>query len=471
MSIDAVRLRNFRGFKDAQIQLKPLTVLLGPNSSGKSSFGHALSAMAHAHWAAIGSGQATLSPRGRNSEDWPVDLGEYKDLRTDGVHDRVYIDLLTETGWVSFGFGKIRELPDLRLSYIRHPAATESASSGRGGGKLVSLDPTIGSKAGRSLGIEVSFETNAIELIRQNEVFWKDTHGYETQVALDGLVLNTAFHAGGTAFTLSHPSRQSLRDFLDTLRYLRGVRERPLRAYRTGEASRQQMGYSGEFATSVYYSNRKKVVQYSAPIAVEKSVARKAAKGHWTRRKEPLETALGRWLHHLGIGESADPRKSRRHPGELTLRLGLQSAVPQRDITEVGFGVSQVFPLLVQGLLLEPNALFVVDLPEAHLHPNPQAALADFFCSIALSGRRCLVETHSEMFFHQLRLRAATNSELAEKIAVYFIDRPDSNGLCNPPNRVGLSLEDEVQWPVGFLDQAWKLETLIKQAREARTEE
>jgi hypothetical protein len=471
MSIDAVRLRNFRGFRDAQIDLKPLTVLLGPNSSGKSSFGHALSAMAHAHWAAIGSGQATLSPRGRNAEDWPVDLGEYRDLRTDGVNERVYIDLLTETGWVSFGFGKMRELPDLRLSYIRHPVAAESASSGRAGGKLISLDPRFGSKAGKNLGIRVSLQTNAIELIRQNEVFWKDVDGYETQVALDGLVLNTAFHAGGTAFTLSHSSRQSLRVFLDTMRYLRGVRERPLRAYKTGEAPRQQMGYSGEFAASVYYSSRKQVVEYGSPPPVERSLEGKATRAKWTRRKEPLEAALGHWLHHLRIGESADPRKSRRHPGEISLRLGIQSSVPRRDITEVGFGVSQVFPLLLQGLLLAPDALFVVDLPEAHLHPNPQAALADFFCALALSGRRCLVETHSEMFFHQLRLRAATNSELAEKIGVYFIDRPDEDGLCNVPNRVGLALEDEIHWPRGFLDEAWKLETLIKSVRAARSEE
>ena len=49
MNIRAIRLQNFRGFRDACIELKPLTVLLGPNSSGKSSFGQALAAMAHAH--------------------------------------------------------------------------------------------------------------------------------------------------------------------------------------------------------------------------------------------------------------------------------------------------------------------------------------------------------------------------------------------------------------------------------------
>jgi predicted ATPase len=45
MDIKSIRLQNFKGFKDATIQLKPLTVLIGPNSSGKSCFGQALVAL------------------------------------------------------------------------------------------------------------------------------------------------------------------------------------------------------------------------------------------------------------------------------------------------------------------------------------------------------------------------------------------------------------------------------------------
>jgi predicted ATPase len=138
----------------------------------------------------------------------------------------------------------------------------------------------------------------------------------------------------------------------------------------------------------------------------------------------------------------------------------------RHDITEIGFGVSQIVPVIVAGLLQPIGSWYAVDLPEAHLHPRPQAAIADFFCSLALSGRSMLVETHSEMFVHRLRLRAAMNPSLMDRIAVYFIDRPTSKG-CASPRSVGLSFEEELTWPEGFLQEAWETETQISAIREA----
>jgi predicted ATPase len=122
----------------------------------------------------------------------------------------------------------------------------------------------------------------------------------------------------------------------------------------------------------------------------------------------------------------------------------------------------------VGGLTQPEESLFIVDLPEAHLHPRPQAELADFFCSLALSKRSVIVETHSEMFFHRLRLWAALNQELANKIAVYFVDPPNPNNICVEPRPVGLAFQDELTWPKGFLQEAWEMESQIKAAREAR---
>jgi predicted ATPase len=108
-----------------------------------------------------------------------------------------------------------------------------------------------------------------------------------------------------------------------------------------------------------------------------------------------------------------------------------------------------------------------VDLPEAHLHPQPQSDLADFFCSLALSGRKCLVETHSEMFFHRLRLRAALHPELMDQIAVYFVDQP-REGSCCRPRPIGLGYDDELTWPVGFFQEGWESETKINAVRQSR---
>jgi hypothetical protein len=118
--IDAIRLRNFRGFEETTLPLSPLTVLLGPNSAGKSSFGHAVAAMAHAQRTQFGSVQATLTPPDTDEawDAWPVHLGDFKDVRTVGRAGRVFVDFLTPEGWVEQGFGDVGGVSDLRLSYL-----------------------------------------------------------------------------------------------------------------------------------------------------------------------------------------------------------------------------------------------------------------------------------------------------------------------------------------------------------------
>jgi predicted ATPase len=157
-----------------------------------------------------------------------------------------------------------------------------------------------------------------------------------------------------------------------------------------------------------------------------------------------------------------------RHEGDKSLGLRIEVAGGRnRDVTEVGFGVSQVVPVLLAGLLQSRKSPFIVDLPEAHLHPRSQALLADFFCSICINGTTSIVETHSEAFFHQLRLRVAENPALASMIGIYFVDAATAEG-CSVPRLIGLEERDEIIWPEGFLNDSWEREIRIQELRENR---
>jgi len=70
------------------------------------------------------------------------------------------------------------------------------------------------------------------------------------------------------------------------------------------------------------------------------------------------------------------------------------------------------------------------------------------------------VVTKSEMFFHQLRLSVAKNPEIANKVSVLFYQDGEYK-------KVGLGYEDELHWPVGFLEGAWSMEIEISKVREA----
>jgi predicted ATPase len=80
---------------------------------------------------------------------------------------------------------------------------------------------------------------------------------------------------------------------------------------------------------------------------------------------------------------------------------------PVENVADVGYGISQVLPVIVQGLLTRPGGVYMVQQPELHLHPDAQAGLADFFLYLSLYGIRVIVETHSEYLLIRLRRRLA----------------------------------------------------------------
>jgi predicted ATPase len=473
MSIEAIRLRNFRGFRDATLELKPLTVLLGPNSSGKSSFGHALAATTHCQRRSAGGQRATLTP-GADSDDWPIDLGTIHDLRTQGESGRTYVGFRTEVGWIQLGFGGLE--PDdngLALTYISHPFNPKTS-----GGVTVAIGQSATIDAGAQTGSEPVDSGKVLDMsadiavsrIQGSESTWLDENEKQlASVDLDGLLLRSVQHAGQTFIPLRHEAQDALRFLFKTLTYLRATRERPLRNYPNQVGEWQRIGYAGEWAPALLQENGGDETSFLHPPDIPLSVeeAMRSLDQKWENQEQPLLEAVGTWFQQLGLARSVQSIPSQQDKRRLQVRfslLGQQS----HDITEIGFGVSQILPVLTAGLMQPDKSLFVVDLPEAHLHPWPQGRLADFFCSLALSGRRALVETHSEMFFHRLRLRAEMNRELLDKIAVYFIDEP-KDGICQQPRRVGLRFDEELRWPAGFLQEAMDSEVQINSLRQARS--
>lgn len=470
--VTRVQLRNFRGFSNAGIELRPLTVLLGPNSAGKSSFAHALAAMGHAQWVHNGSAQATLTPKDSSvADEWPIDLGRYRDLRSDNCSDRVYVDLLTRGGPVTLGFGAVADLKDLRLSYIRYPLAPdqtgpadilkESPASSKSEGDVTAPSGEKDVKIVSAPGLEVA---------RLNEVQWQGMMRQPMAVGLNGLLLDTVRHESGTEVPLGSFAKDDLRLLFENTVYLRASRRRPSRGYAASASRRGSLGYAGEWAASILHSQVDADVTYTIPIEVPHTPeeARRVIDAPWQRVTSKLPEAVGYWLRRLGIGNAVEVVPSDTYPGMLAIKVRLRDHRPSRDITEIGYGLSQILPILVGGLLQSSHGIFIVDLPEGHLHPKPQALLADFFVSLALSGKRVLIETHSEMLFHWLRLRAALSTAVLERSAVYFFEPPSEDGVCQQPRLVGLDKDEELKWPAGFLQEAWETESYIRVAREGR---
>ena len=100
---------------------------------------------------------------------------------------------------------------------------------------------------------------------------------------------------------------------------------------------------------------------------------------------------------------------------------------PRRNLIDVGYGVSQALPVLVELLRPDGASMFLLQQPEVHLHPSAQAALGSLFCETAASGRQLIVETHSEYLIDRVRMdiRDGTTDLKAEDVSILFFDRSD----------------------------------------------
>ncbi len=472
MSIQAIRLRNFRGFQNAALELKRLTVLLGSNSSGKSSFGHALAAMTHAHRYYRGTPQATLTPSQDDAKNWPVDLGSLNDLRTTGAEGPVTIEMSTGAGLIKLGFG-LNSIAGLVPSYFAIPEGEQSPEERRfrSGTSRIIIDRQRNPIKGQTthfksnIGAATYDEKPAVELRRLNENQWEES-GVPSVVILEGLLPKGFVHAGGTSRPVSRDALSELEFLFGHLTYLRATRRRPFRTYAKELGRQQRIGYGGEYTAAILQDEEE--VAYAQLPSIEGGTRKQhGVQNKYPIKKEPLPSAVRAWIRRLGIAESVESINAENDRDRLRLMVTLRGQ-ERHNVTEVGFGVSQILPILTAGLLQPQDSLFVVDLPEAHLHPKPQAEMADFFCSLALTGRYSLVETHSEMFFHRLRLRAEMIPDLKKEIAVYFLDGSEGNSYCKPPRAIGLGLDDEPNWPADFFQEGWDMEVQIGSLRRSR---
>ncbi len=414
-----LRLENFRLFRDSGwFRLAPLTCLVGRNSSGKSSIVSSILLLKQSlEQQAVGTAQAPLMLSGPY-----CDLGNYSDV----VHDH------DESLEMSFSFsasladlqkearGNHGQLVDLALP---RPASMQQRFF------LRWVDPKLLPKVG-SVTMSLAFSADKrfgpslcrfeIEVSNVGTASFVRTTGlerkqhwrvYTTLLPRQSLAFRPTarsffplIESRSASYRHSAPrTKHRIRAFLaaghSMLRYVSDsilqsdmigpFRTPPERRYAFGGFSARRTGTTGEQAVDLLITE-----------ALLRSPGQRS-----------LHDAVSFWIKHLRLARSLDVR-------DLAKRLNLfevdiKGARPgtKANFTDVGFGISQVLPVLVQGLLMRRGGIYLVQQPEIHLHPDAQAGLADFFMYLASQGVITVVETHSEYLLLRLRRRLAEGAK------------------------------------------------------------
>jgi len=108
-------------------------------------------------------------------------------------------------------------------------------------------------------------------------------------------------------------------------------------------------------------------------------------------------------------------------------------AGPPSNLSDVGYGVSQALPIIVQSVLSAKDGLLLLQQPEIHLHPRGQAALGSFFAKlVATEKKQLVIETHSDYLIDRIRLEVAHGTLKPEQVQILFFEKPDIETVIHP---------------------------------------
>ena len=239
-------------------------------------------------------------------------------------------------------------------------------------------------------------------------------------------------------------SRRSYEKVLDSITYLGPLRSFPERAYTLSDRVRRSIGVRGEFMPDFLHAT---------PASINKV-------NKWFGRLEiPYE---------LSVNTFGDPELAGEY---VSLALVDKYSHTKMTLADVGFGINQLLPIIVEGLagpapgtrsFFRPfssifNSILCIEQPEIHLHPRLQAEIADLIIETSRgeTGKQWIVETHSELLIRRIQRRIGEGMLDPADVSVIYVDLQKGEGSKIEILRLDENGEFMDDWPRGFFEEGY----------------
>jgi len=412
-------LNNYRGFNDAIIKTSALNILVGENSSGKSSFLSLLSILSDSNF--------LVNSQFKNQY---FDLGTFNELITENRKDTdpsIYIGIIKEGRTVShFDSSFIFDAILLQFNSLKGYSHFKSAILIKKNSvlKISYLDTEI-----QYVFYKIDFGTdNKIELL-DNFKKWAQGTGFEKLEKIrDGSIKegvkdnyihlfrnNLSF----VAMYISHMDQnkdvmqdfqmtQTLGPILTSTIWFAPIRTKPKRIY---EAEISKYSADGSHTPNIIrdiYDNKDKE--------------------HFKRMIDELESfgkATGLFDKIL--------IKNYGKKGLSAFELNIKLYKRDLKISNVGYGVSQILPILIEIIRRDKESVFLIQQPEVHLHPRSQAQFGELVFNESFAKQKnFFIETHSDFIVDRIRVKLRNNkSSFSKKVNLLFFENTPKGNIVH----------------------------------------
>ena len=449
-----ISLNKFKAFYDLNdLEIKPLTVLCGVNSGGKSSILKSLLLLKQSYENSSASNEATLNgPYTSN--------GLMKDILHNGKGD---VFSIKNTFHIKYRGNKFIS------------SSKQDVSTAKELGKITGLNPNKVSSFSIDVlccikkGIVLDlWDTNYIEKYEilitpfapngspiKNQEFKismqyraKGKGKYDISLVnfptISGIKVNhhlyncTCYFSGMRLTNLFYESSNYtsmpivLNDFLTNIysifrivsdqysgiKYLGPLRENPKRQYAISNDYFNTNSTGADTPFVLAKEKGKRVIPELYPPYTEDSFENKV-----NPQNKDLFELVQSWMKYFELGNLEIQNK----------KDSLQVNIKHNNIADVGFGISQILPVIVHGLAMEFEQTLILEQPEIHLHPRMQMRMSDFLLSLSQTNHCVIVETHSDHIINRLVRRALESGDgnLINNIAIYFVENSSEGSTVN----------------------------------------
>ena len=226
---------------------------------------------------------------------------------------------------------------------------------------------------------------------------------------------------------------------LDSIYYLGPLREFPHRDYLWARSRPKDVGPRGDQAIDA-------ILAATAAGELRNRVRKGTLK--------PFQEMIAYWLKEMGLIHNFKVVEIAKGSNRWQAKIQVRKGGTEVLLTDVGFGVSQVLPVITLLQYVPEGSTVILEQPEIHLHPLAQANLADAIVNAALHRNvQVIVESHSEHLLLRLQTRVAEGVIPSDDIRLYFCDAPSGESVLRP---LELDLLGNItNWPKHFMGDAF----------------